>query len=466
MGEETKTNAEGRLSIPKKLMFGAGMGGYNIMWYWINSFLMIFYTDTIGVSMAAITSLMLFVRIFDAINDPIIGSFMDRRTTRWGRYRPYVLLGSILMMLFICMVFGARADWSATTKLVWMWVTYTLATVGSTVQFMAYGSLQGVLTSDGQERSSISLWRMICTGLGNMGAGYIGIYLLVFFSGGEQRTASGYFWVVFVCCCFGVVANFLTFIGSKEKIHPPKSQLKVPMKTTFKCLFCNLPMLIVLVGMLCNGLMNYGRLSVQMYYLTYAVGNANLAQIIGLVGGFGTLLGGPVAKIAHRLIKNKGRAIIAVLALFTLNQVLVYNCPYDQHILIVVLLSLDMVWSGALGALMYAITGDVADYTQLKFGVRVDGLISSSSSLGMKIGGAVSPAIASAMMASAGFVANQAQPQKVIDAIMFNIAVFPAIVSVVAIILLLFYKIDDKRQKEIVRQLIENGQLEAEKQEG
>ncbi len=449
-----------KLSIAKKLMFGAGMGGYNIMWYWINSFLMIFYTDTIGVPMASITALMFVVRIFDAINDPIIGSFMDRRQSRWGRYRHFVFLGACLMMLFICMVFGAQADWAPTTKVVWMWVTYTLATVGSTVQFMAYGSLQGVLTSDAQERSSISLWRMICTGIGNMAAGYIGIYLLVFFSGGgEERTSSGYFWAVFICCCFGVLANFLTFIGTKEKILPSPSQMKIPMKTTFQCLFCNWPMLIVLVGMICNGLMNYGRLSVQQYYLTYVVGNANLAATIGLVGGFGTLLGGPVARFIHRLTRHKGRAIMIVLALFSLNQILVLNCPYGWHVPIILLLSLDMVWSGALGTMMYAMTGDVADYTQLKFGVRVDGLISSSSSFGMKVGGAISPAIASAMLASAGFVANQQQTQQVVDTIMFNLAMFPLIISVAAIILLAFYKISDKEQANIIQKLKEKGML-------
>ena len=183
-----KSATDVKYSPLKKFGFGLGLGGYNLMYsYWINNFFSIFCTDTLGISAKTLTSLTATVQSFDAIKDPILGGMLDHTHTKWGRYRPFVVLGAILTAFSMCMMFAANADWSMGMKIGWIWVCYILSVITNTIQFQAYGALQACMTSDAQERGSISLWRLIGTGIGNISASYIGLNLLMFFSGGSSN---------------------------------------------------------------------------------------------------------------------------------------------------------------------------------------------------------------------------------------------------------------------------------------
>lgn len=455
-----KSATDVKYSPLKKFGFGLGLGGYNLMYsYWINNFFSIFCTDTLGISAKTLTSLTATVQSFDAIKDPILGGMLDHTHTKWGRYRPFVVLGAILTAFSMCMMFAANADWSMGMKIGWIWVCYILSVITNTIQFQAYGALQACMTSDAQERGSISLWRMIGTGIGNISASYIGLNLLMFFSGGSSNyTTKGYFWAVAVCAGLGIITNFITFFNSKEVVTPKKNK-KIPLIQSFKCIVGNPYMILILIGMVINGLMNYGRLAQQMYYLTYVVGEPTLAVTVGVIGGFGTFVGGPIFKFFYKLTKNKGQAISLSFLAMSLNMFGVYFCPADNHILVTILLSLAMAWAGAVGTGMYAATGDVSDYSQLKYGLRVDGLLSSTTSFAMKIGRVIVTAFATGLLASAGYVANAVQSEAVIKTIMFNVGLFPALITLVGAVIMWFYKLDDKRVEENVAILNQRGEI-------
>lgn len=459
--QEEKVSTDVHYSPVKKFLFGLGLGGYNLSYsYWINNFFTIFCTDTLGIAPATLTTLTATVQSFDAIKDPIAGGLLDHARTRWGRYRPFVMLGAILTAFSMCMLFGGRADWSMNMKVGWVCFCYILAVLANTMHFQAYGSLQGCLTTDAQERGSISVWRMVGTGIGNISAGYIGVNLLILFSGGSTNyTTAGYFWAVAVCGALSIMANFATFMNSREVVSISKEKSKLPLGQSLKCVICNPPMLFIIAGMIVNGLMNYGRLAVQMYFFTYVCGDPKLAITVGVLGGFGTLSGGPIFKFIYSKTKSKGKAMSIIFLLMAVNEGLLYVCPVSLHWGIIALSSLAMSWSGALGTAMYAATGDVADYAQLKFGLRLDGLISSTSSFAMKVGRVIVTTMTTGMLAASGYVANAEQTQEVIQCIRFNVALFPAIISAAGAAAMLFYSLDDKRQAEIVGKLRERGDI-------
>ena len=92
--------------------------GCNFSWMFVSNFLMIFYTDVFGISMAAVSALMLFSRFWDAINDPIVGGLTDKTKTKWGRYRPWLLIAAPITAVLLIMTFWAHPDWSDRSKAV------------------------------------------------------------------------------------------------------------------------------------------------------------------------------------------------------------------------------------------------------------------------------------------------------------------------------------------------------------
>lgn len=105
------------LTPMKRFYYALGDYGYNFMYYWISTYLMIYYTDTIGIPAATVSIMLLVVRIFDAVHDPLIGSLADRTNTRWGRYRPWFMVGSIVLAIGIVLLFSASPSWSYNMKL-------------------------------------------------------------------------------------------------------------------------------------------------------------------------------------------------------------------------------------------------------------------------------------------------------------------------------------------------------------
>ena len=159
-----KNNA---LSVKEKIGYGMGDAGCNMIGGAIMLFLSYFYTDIYGLSPALVGTLLLSIRVIDAVTDPIMGAIADRTQSRWGRFRPYLLWVCVPYVLFSVLMF-TTPDWSYNGKVIYAFVTYFLMSLTYTAINIPYCSLGGVITADPHERVSCQSYRFIMVGIATL----------------------------------------------------------------------------------------------------------------------------------------------------------------------------------------------------------------------------------------------------------------------------------------------------------
>ena len=154
----TFSNLGGRLSIGEKVGFGLGDTASNILYQAWSFFLMIFYTDVFGIDAKVASFMFLITRIWDMVNDPVMGMIADRTNTRWGKFRPYLLWMAIPYGVLAYAMFITPA-WSQNIKIIYAYVTYILATMAYTAINIPYSSMMAVITPNPKERTTLSQYR-------------------------------------------------------------------------------------------------------------------------------------------------------------------------------------------------------------------------------------------------------------------------------------------------------------------
>ena len=412
-----------------------------------------FLTDQMGIAAGAVSFLTLFVRIFDGINDPIIGSMADRSVDKGkGKYKPWVRWGALAMSLSIIALFAMQASWSYTFKMIYMWVTYLLVTIFSTCCNMPFGALNGVLTSDSGERAKLSGLRMVFANVGASWAGLIAVPLIVFFSGvgdGATQTPRGYLLAVIVCVVIGLPTLFWSSYKVKEVVKPPKHQVKIPMKKQFSAFFQNKYAIIIALSFFMIGFCAYGKMTVMVFYFTYVCNNAALVSIAATLGLVAAIVGsGFVGSWVFSWLKNKGKCLIFCYGLSGLFAVIGYFLTPGSTLWFITFAISQVMHCAGIGH-AYGIVGDTVDVGEYKSGVRVDGFISSFVSLMMKAGGAVGPAVLIAWMGAAGYVPNVVQTATVQNVMNIGMNLITGLCCLLIVIFNLFFDLTPEKHEKI-----------------
>ena len=190
----------------EKIGYGVGDAASSIFYKLFTTFLAFFYTDVFGISAAAAGTMILVIRFFDSANDPVMGIIADRTTTRWGKFRPYLLWGAVPFGIAGVLAF-TTPDLSDGGKLVYAYITYTLLMIVYTIVNVPYSSLLGVMTSDSTERTSLASYRYFFAFAGGFLVQVSLLLLAKFF--GKENEALG--WQLSVAS-YAVLAILLFFL--------------------------------------------------------------------------------------------------------------------------------------------------------------------------------------------------------------------------------------------------------------
>ena len=215
---------------------------------------------------------MLFSRFWDAINDPIVGGLTDKTKTRWGRYRPWLLVAAPITAVLLMLTFWAHPDWSDTAKIIYMVITYCLLVLGYTCVNIPYGTLCGAMTQDIDERAKINTSRSVAA---MIAIGIINIITVPLIGKlGSQSAKSGYLFVAIIYGCIFAACHFFCFAKTKEQVTIPEKE-KISIKVQLKAVMQNKPYILALIGQVLFGFTLYGRNADILYYFTYVEGNAS-----------------------------------------------------------------------------------------------------------------------------------------------------------------------------------------------
>lgn len=222
------------LSATEKIAYGLGDTASNFYWKTTEYFLVYYYTDVFGLTAGVTATLMLLTRVWDAVNDPLMGYLSDRTRTRWGRFRPYLLWMSVPLAISGMLTFYTP-DLAPTQKVVYAAVTYTLMLMAYTAVNGPYGALMAVITPDSLERTSVATYRFVAAYAGGVLVQIGFVAMVQWFGrrpvfgqagslGGEVDERVGFFWTMVVFATLSVVLFWICFWATRERVDARRRQ--------------------------------------------------------------------------------------------------------------------------------------------------------------------------------------------------------------------------------------------------
>jgi GPH family glycoside/pentoside/hexuronide:cation symporter len=436
------------LSWKEKIGYAVGDTASCLYWQTFSLFLMIFYTDTFGLAPAAVGTMFLISRFWDAAIDPVMGVIADRTQTRWGKFRPWILWGTIPFMVTGVALFFTP-DLSPGGKLAYAYASYTLVMMVYTLVNVPYGALLGVISPHSGDRTALASYRFIGAFVGNIIVQGALLYLVKHLGGGNDR--AGYPLAMTVFALLAGALWMFTFTATRERVQPPAEPSSVRRDLTD--LLRNGPwVMLCLLGL---GTLVYisVRNGATLYYFKYYVGDQDAAAVFMVSGTVFSILGAALTPWFIRVCGGKKGAFIGLTLVGAVAQGACFFLRPADRTWIYVLNILQSLPNAALFPLIWSMYADTADYGEWKNGRRATGLVFSAATFSQKMGWAVGGAAAGFLLTATGFVANAAQTQQSLDGIRYMMSVIPAGIAIVVAAAAGLYSLNNATERRMGEEL-------------
>ena len=442
-----------KLSIKEKVGYALGDTAANFIFQTMVMFQLAFYTDTFGITAAAAGTLLVVVRVWDAIFDPIMGVVADRTKTKWGKFRPWILGTAVPFGIMGFLAF-VTPDFSASGKLIYAYVTYIVLMMVYSANNLPYSALSGVMTGDLGERTSLSSYRFVFAMLAQLIIQGLALPMVSYF--GQGSSSRGYQYTMAIFSTLAVILFFITFSTTKERIQPDPAQ-KATLKDHFGDLMKNGPWIAMFALTLILFITLAMRGSVVFYYFRYYMNVENYASLFSwfnVLGTISTIIGIFFSKgLATRF--GKRNVFIGGLAGTTLFTALfVFLPPTAITLIFATEMSRQFVYGFTI-PLLWAMMADVADYSEWKNRRRATGIIFSAIVFALKAGLGFGGAITGFVLSTYGYVPNAAQSASALNGIVMTMSIFPAITFGLCVVCLFFYSINKEAEIKITDELTE-----------
>ena len=447
--------------------FGLGAVGKDMVYALASSYVLYYYQDVLGLSAAFVGLILMIARIFDAANDPFMGIVVAKTNTRFGRFRPWIITGTVLNALVLYFLFAAP-DITGAPLMVWFSAMYILWGVTYTMMDIPYWSMIPAVTSDPKERENLSVVGRSCASVGNALVAVFTLMAVSALGGGSERT--GFARLALIIAVLFVIAEMILFMTIKEKRSETETKTGTVREMIQALARNDQAMVTVITIILVNSAM-YITMNLIIYFFKYDFGGADWIgsyTTFNMVGGLGQILGMTlVYPLMHRKMPNQtvfrtalalsiaGYLIIMVMCLTGLGHSLVAICIPGM---------LVFCMSGILVVLTTVFLSGTVDYGEIRTGRREESVIFSMQTFVVKAASGLSVFIAGLGISLIGLKGNadqtavvaEVQSGSTIAGLRFLMTLLPAAGLIIAMIVFVrHFKLTDERMNEIANQLKE-----------
>ena len=433
-----------RLSFVEKVGYGLGDLASKFYMGFFGLFLLYYYTDVFGISPAAAATMLLITKVVDAISDPAMGLIADRTSSRWGRYRPYLLWVAVPYAILGYLLF-LGPEFSDMGKLVYAYVTYTLVMLAYTAINVPYSALLAVISPVSEERTKATQFRFVFASLGTLCVGAFATPLVELLGAGDE--VAGFRATIFLFAVLSVLIFWVTFATTRERVRQERHHGSVRDDVT-ALLKNGSWVVLVLTGILVVvGLI--ARFASIVFYLKYYVGESGTTVFLifdrtafltscGLIGQlFGALI---TPMLASRFEKH--HLMIGMNLIHAGLLAICYVVPPENFALLTLVHSFGVMTFGVVITLLFSMYTDCSEYGEWLTGRQTAGLTVSASMFSLKFGSALGGALPGFMLAGFGFVANEVQSDWALQGIRLMFNALPAAFFLAGGLLMFLYKID------------------------
>ena len=447
--------------------FGLGAVGKDMVYALASSYVLYYYQDVLGLSAAFVGLILMIARIFDAANDPFMGIVVAKTNTRFGRFRPWIITGTVLNALVLYFLFAAP-DITGAPLMVWFSAMYILWGVTYTMMDIPYWSMIPAVTSDPKERENLSVVGRSCASVGNALVAVFTLMAVSALGGGSERT--GFARLALIIAVLFVIAEMILFMTIKEKRSETETKTGTVREMIQALARNDQAMVTVITIILVNSAM-YITMNLIIYFFKYDFGGADWIgsyTTFNMVGGLGQILGMTlVYPLMHRKMPNQtvfrtalalsiaGYLIIMVMCLTGLGHSLVAICIPGM---------LVFCMSGILVVLTTVFLSGTVDYGEIRTGRREESVIFSMQTFVGKAASGLSVFMAGLGISLIGLKGNadqtavvaEVQSASAIAGLRFLMTLLPAAGLIIAMIVFVrHFKLTDERMNQIANQLKE-----------
>lgn len=381
-----------KLSMKEKVSYGFGAVGKDMVYSIVSGYLLYYYNTVLGISATFVGVLFMAARIFDAFNDPFMGIVVEKTNTKMGKFRPWLLLGTVTNAVILALMYAVPKGIEGNVLLVYVSVAYILWGVTYTIMDIPFWSMIPAITGTGKDRENLSVIGRSCASVGYAVPTVLTMVIVPVLGGGSERRGFAIFAIMIAA--FFLIAELVTVLNVKEKVRVKQETVSVSQMV--RALIKNDQALIVVTAIIVFNASLYLTQQLAIYFFKYDIGNGELVSLFGAVGGGVQIISMMLLPVFRRKFETKdilkgaiSITIVGYLFMFVLGML------HMNNIVLLCIAAMIIFFGFGLATVLTTIfLADTVDYGEWKNGQRSESVIFSLQTFVVKLASAVSALIA------------------------------------------------------------------------